>query len=126
MAKWLAVIVLSGCSFIGVHSPRGPGDCQSRALPVIDTVIATASVVTIMASVATHLGGGFIGDAFVFVPVIPTVLFGASAGYGFSKTGCGTSDRPADGAFGGACRIGPATLCDAGLTCENDVCVLDP
>jgi hypothetical protein len=121
-----------GCSFIGVRPARPPAPCQSRALPILDGVGAAISVATVVGLAIAGKSSSFQGGGLVALPnpiyvaIGGTVVFTTSAVYGFSATSCSDREPPAGGAFGGACRVPPDAACDAGLTCEDRVCVLDP
>jgi hypothetical protein len=97
--RWVCALMLSGCSFIGVHVPASgpferPNQCET-SLPDLDAVVASSAVLFAAVSLAVAVapdtrnrGFGFPNAAFlVFVPpaLATAALTGSSALYGFHR-----------------------------------------
>ena len=97
--RWACALMLSGCSFIGVHVPTSgpierPNQCET-SLPDLDAVVASSAVlfaaVTWAIAVAPETGDdGFdlqnAGFGVFALPAVATAaLIGASAVYGFHE-----------------------------------------
>jgi len=95
----LLCVALTGCSFIAVNGPDiAPGtmpmpgddiDCsESRAAPIVDVVLGT---LMLMGAISAFLdsrkrdGAPLSGEAALAIGAV-AVVFGASAGFGFTRT----------------------------------------
>jgi hypothetical protein len=137
-------LVLPGCSFGMVEAPSGPLIARpvcdvSYRRPGADVAAAALLALPIIAvgalagAVPNGGGSGSVDGGVIVLGLVPLVIFGAAAAHGFASAGrCreqqaswGAHPAPvAAGAHLGACR---PTLpqCDAGLRCEDHVCVND-
>lgn len=97
--RWACALMLSGCSFIGVHVPSSgpverPNQCET-SLPDLDAVVASSGVALAALSVAIALApaprdGGFGLENVAYLAIAPPALAigtvtGASALYGFYR-----------------------------------------
>lgn len=93
MRRLAFVVLLSGCSFIGVEGPKKPNTrkkpcTDDYSLPIFDTVMATGATIgtVAVASMDNHPGAVINAQALALPPLILSALFyGASAGSGYSK-----------------------------------------
>jgi hypothetical protein len=95
----VVLVLLAGCSFIGVRGPRDPArpdpDCAtSKAAPSVDAGMAGVALATALGSLALALGtedtGNFHGQTFALTVItLPSLVVGgtyaASASFGFKR-----------------------------------------